>query len=64
VQKALAFKPTLDEFILITTAPGEQKIEESARLITKELEKGGRRLRVAVWGWDTLEQHISTHRLR
>jgi hypothetical protein len=37
-------------------------MEESARLITKELEKGGRRLRVAVWGWDTLEQHISQHR--
>jgi tetratricopeptide (TPR) repeat protein len=62
VQKALEFKPALDEFILITTAPYDQKIEETARLITKELETGGRRLRAAVWGWDTLEQHISQHR--
>jgi hypothetical protein len=62
VEKALKFKPDLHEFILITTAPDDQKIEQTARLITAELEKAGRRLRVAVWGWSTLEQHIAAHR--
>ena len=59
VAKALKFKPDLDEFILITTAPDDQKIEQTARLITADL---GRRLQVAVWGWNTLEQHIAAHR--
>jgi hypothetical protein len=50
VQKAQKFKPHLDEFILVTTAQDDQKIEEEARLICGELEKTARLLRVAVWG--------------
>src|SRR5262245_31439776 len=37
VGKAKNFKPAISEFILITTAPRDQKIQEAARVITAKL---------------------------
>jgi predicted ATPase len=62
VAEAKNFNPALDEFILITTAPDDVRISEEARLISDELKREQLPLRVAVWGWNTLEQHISAHR--
>ena len=61
VEKTQNFKPALSEFILVTTAPDDVDIQQKARLIEQEVRAEGRRLSIAVWGWNTLEQHISEH---
>lgn len=37
VKKSAAFRPSLKEFILITTAPDDAKIQEAARLLEEEV---------------------------
>ena len=61
VAKAKNFKPPISEFILVTTAPRDQKIQEVARLITSELAKTDHPIRVSVWGWEDVEEHASQH---
>ena len=61
VEKTKKFVPLLDEFILVTTAQDDAKIQEAARLLQEELKKAGRELIVAVWGWNMLEQLICQH---
>ncbi len=61
VEKAKNFKPKLNEFILTTTAPRDQKIQETARIITKELAPTDHPIRVYVWGWDDIEEHASKY---
>lgn len=61
VEKAKNFKPKIDEFILITTAPRDQKIQETARIITEELAHTDHPIRVSVWGWDDVEEHAAMH---
>lgn len=61
VKKSERFAPSLDEFILITTAPDDKNIQASARTLEAEVRKAGRNLSIAVWGWNTLEQRISEH---
>ena len=59
VEKARGFKPHLSEFILVTTAPDDAKIQEIARCITQENEATGKPMEVNVWGWGTLQSRIS-----
>jgi tetratricopeptide (TPR) repeat protein len=61
VENAKAFKPPLSEFILITTAPRDQKIQEFARIVTAELAKTDHPMQVCVWGWEDVEEHASRH---
>lgn len=61
VKKAENFKPQLDEFIMVTTAPRDQKIQETARLITRDLEETDHPMRVSVWGWDDVEENAVLH---
>ena len=58
VEKSDLFEPSLSEFILITTAPDDAKIQAVARKITKERFDAGKLLRVDVWGWGRLEAEI------
>jgi len=62
VQKAKNFRPAISEFVLVTTAPRDQKIQEAARVITAELNKTDHPFVVCVWGWDDIEEHVSKHR--
>lgn len=62
VNKAKIFKPKISEFILITTAPRDQKIQETARIITQELAKTDHPFSVSVWGWEDVEEHASQHK--
>lgn len=55
VEKAKKFKPKLDEFFLVTTAPRDQRIQKTARIITDELKKYEHPFKVTVWGWDDIE---------
>ncbi|MBD3847380.1 MULTISPECIES: hypothetical protein [Bosea] len=59
VRKALTFKPPLREYYMTTTAPDDVAMQELAREITQALAKEGKKLRVFVWGWNTLEEKIS-----
>ncbi len=61
VNKAKKFKPKIAEFILVTTAPRDQKIQEVARQISAELSKTDHPIFVSVWGWDDVEEHASKH---
>jgi hypothetical protein len=61
VGKAKHFKPAISEFILITTAPRDQKIQETARVITAELATTDRPIRVSVWGWEDIEEYASQY---
>ncbi len=61
VIKAKAFKPRISEFILVTTAPRDQKNQECARLITNELKGTSHPIHVSVWGWDEIEDYASKY---
>ena len=61
LDKAKNFKPPISEFILVTTAPRDQKIQEAARIITGELATTDQPIRVSVWGWEDVEYHASQH---
>jgi tetratricopeptide (TPR) repeat protein len=58
VEKTRKFQPKLDEFILITTAQDDAKIQRAARLLGEELRSKGRTLSISVWGWERFEQEI------
>ncbi|MFT4894644.1 MAG: Flp pilus assembly protein TadD [Devosia litorisediminis] len=51
VNKAAGFEPKLSEFILVTTAPRDGKIQEVARQITDDRDD----FSVHVWGWEDVE---------
>ena len=61
VAEAKKFRPTLTEFILVTTAPDDAKIQHVARDITQRHEQVGL-FSVDVWGWGTLEREITKYR--
>ena len=61
VKKAKKFKPKLAEFILATTAPRDQAIQQVARTITKELASSSHRMTVVVWGWEDIEENAAQY---
>ena len=60
VAEAKKFRPRLTEFILVTTAPDDQKIQQVAREITEQHRKVGL-FSVDVWGWGTLEREVTKY---
>ncbi|WP_156831299.1 tetratricopeptide repeat protein [Arhodomonas aquaeolei] len=60
VAAAKKFRPPLSEFIVVTTAADDAKIQRIAREITQQHEKDGL-FSVEVWGWETLEREINKH---
>lgn len=61
VKKSAGFVPAIREFILITTAPDDAKIQETARILEGEVRSSGRDLSISVWGWDRLQQEIGRY---
>lgn len=61
VEKTKKFTPALDEFILVTTAPDDNAIQEAARRLEQEVRAGGRQLKIAVCGWGRVQQEIAQH---
>ncbi len=61
VNKAKKFKPAISEFVLVTTAPRDQKIQEVARTITAELKGTNTPFSVFVWGWEDIEENAAQH---
>jgi tetratricopeptide (TPR) repeat protein len=66
LEKAKGFDPPISEFILVTTAPRDQKIQQRARQLTESLLETERPISVTVWGWEDVEeqaaQHVDAHR--
>ncbi len=61
VNKAKNFTPEISQFILVTTAPRDQKIQETARIITKELAETQHPIKVYVWGWQDIQEHAAKY---
>ncbi len=61
VDKAKKFKPALSEFIIATTAPRDEKIQEVARKITA-LHKSAGLFPVSVCAWNDIEERLLEHR--
>lgn len=59
VRKTRGFVPSIEEFILVTTAPNDEKIQRAARVLEEELKTAGRRLVIQVWGWERVQQEIN-----
>lgn len=59
VEKSKKFEPALIEFILVTTAPDDGKIQKAARLLEQHVRSKGRDLSIQVWGWGRLQQEIN-----
>ena len=57
VEKARQFKPPLSEFILATTGPADERVQERARELTDDLQRGGL-FKVAVWTWREIWHEI------
>ena len=55
VSKAAGFEPKLSEFILVTTAPRDGKIQEIARQLTEDRDD----FSVHVWGWEDVETLVA-----
>ncbi len=58
VAKSEGFRPSINEFILITTAPDDAIIQQVARELEQETRDAGRDLKIAVWGWGRVQQEI------
>src|SRR5262249_47073679 len=61
LEKALLFKPFLSEFILVTTAPRDERIQRRARELTEQFSTTEHPISVAVWGWEQVEEHASRY---
>ena len=55
---ALAFQPSLKEYIIATTANDDAAAQSEAALVTDEQASLGRDFTVQVWGWQTLQTYI------
>ena len=60
VEKAKKFKPALNRFVLVTTAPNDQKIQKEARRLNQENLKSGL-FEVDIMGWEELKHLIQDH---
>ncbi|RXH41670.1 restriction endonuclease [Bradyrhizobium zhanjiangense] len=61
VRKALKYSPRLTEYIIVTTAEDDTNLDQLASQLTKQQRDKGRRIKIQVWGWDTLEDLIDSH---
>lgn len=59
VEKTKKFRPELEEFIIVTTAPDDAKIQQVARLLEKKVRGEGRNLSIQVWGWGRVQDEIN-----
>jgi len=55
VTNATAFKPTISQYIVVTSAPRDKKIQDLAMEIT-ERHRGEGKFSVKIWSWDDIEE--------
>ncbi|WP_316176009.1 hypothetical protein [Bradyrhizobium sp. SZCCHNRI1073] len=61
VRKALKYSPHLTEYIIVTTAEDDTNLDQLATQLTKQQRERGRKVKIQVWGWDTLEDLIDRY---
>lgn len=62
VEKALGFTPTLSEYIIVTTASDDAKLQSVALELSLTLRKDrDRELSISIHGWDSLQREIRRH---
>jgi hypothetical protein len=61
LEKAKRFAPPISEFILVTTAPRDARVQKRARELTEMLSRTDRPIFVAVWGWEDVEEHAASY---
>jgi hypothetical protein len=61
VRKALKHSPLPSEYIIVTTAPDDTNLDKLAAQLTKQQLVKGRKVKIQVWGWDTLEDYIDRY---
>jgi hypothetical protein len=59
VNKALKYEPLLTEYIIVTTAGNDTKLQQYAQKLTQDQEARGRRIHIDVWGWGILSEAIN-----
>ena len=62
VEKALTFEPPLTEYVIVTTAPDDAKIQSLVRKLAIQVSKcRQQQLSIAVFGWENLQLEIQRH---
>ena len=61
IRKALKYRPLLSEYIIVTTAGDDTKLDQLATELTKQQADKRRRIKIQIWGWDTLEDLIDRY---
>lgn len=61
VSQAMAIKPALTEFYIVTTATDEPAHDFLAIDLAQDQAKLGRTVDIQVWGWDTLQEKIRSN---
>jgi len=57
VTNATAFKPTISQYIIVTSAPRDKKIQDLAMEITERHRgRGEGKFSVKIWSWDDIEE--------
>src|ERR1043166_9682753 len=59
VKSALAYRPKLVEFYIVTTSGDDRKLDQLASTLAQEQAALGRAISITVWGWNTLEEKIN-----
>lgn len=59
VKKALTYSPKLVEYIIVTTAKDDIKLQQLAQQLARQQAKKGRKIAIDIWGWKTLEERIN-----
>ena len=59
VKNAKEFIPSIKEFILVTTAPRDQSIQEVARRVQEEIKDDPVSFTVSVWGWEDICEQVN-----
>ena len=59
VEKALTFTPPLSEFIIVTTAPDDAKLQSLVPELSISTKKNrDQKLKISIYGWDSLQREI------
>ena len=62
VEKALKFVPPLSEYIIVTTAPDDAKLDKVAHELSIASSKGrAKSIKIQVFGWGSLEREIARY---
>ena len=59
VLMALAYKPALSEYFVVTTAPNDARLVQYANELMQEQKALGRDIQIYVWGWGNLSDAIN-----